>query len=578
MDIKLISTSKDKYPYCGLFVQDKSLNVWLNIMQNYGLNSDNTEIYVLPSNSPNSVWGCLLYTKMLINAREIGPYLIAQEKQNLIIPEKSDLFPKLNKEDLKTLLGESKYIMHPEVGLFKLTKPLNIQEYIRFISIEQLETVKPQLPIVHNHMIHSVKIIGSTPEELSKELSENTSREKLEQKPLTIREKIRLQLYNQIFTVKKDKKDNPTVKIKPGVKNIYSALRKFSDIKGNLTENKMKQDYLDLYEKNKKEVDKLMDMLKKNPSEALKYAIPLDEHHSTRGKSEKTKFELYSRRNFLSLFGNEPYSRSDRSRSVDLGDEFFTLKKQYLQTAKDLIASGEHEKAAFIYIKLLKNYKKAAETLEEGKFYEKAAYTYLKYQKNEFKAAECYEKGKLWDKAIELYKKNGKLEKVADLYVIQGKKSMAIPIYNQIIEQHVSRLSYLEGSVIATLKLEDIEKAQSLLFEGWEKGNKRVQCLTTYLKNIEEDKIAWQKLQKIHSSSKKSASIELKLLKVTQQEFTYRIDTKEQIRNLGYCLISSLLESKMINSKELLAFNPFDSRLLADTIRFNIKNVERYNR
>lgn len=62
----------------------------------------------------------------------------------------------------------------------------------------------------------------------------------------------------------------------------------------------MQQDYEDLERRNQKLVDKFLDLLRNNPAEALKYAIPLDENGSVRG-GNNSSFTL-SRRWFDFLY------------------------------------------------------------------------------------------------------------------------------------------------------------------------------------------------------------------------------------------------------------------------------------
>ena len=72
-------------------------------------------------------------------------------------------------------------------------------------------------------------------------------------------------------------------------------------------------------------------------------------------------------------------------------DKLDMLRQNYRNMATDLIAKGEYEKAAYVYLKLLKDISSAAHTLEQGGLYKEAAYLYHQKLRMLQKAAECYE-------------------------------------------------------------------------------------------------------------------------------------------------------------------------------------------
>ena len=130
-----------------------------------------------------------------------------------------------------------------------------------------------------------------------------------------------------------------------------------------------------------------MDLMKNNPEEALKYAIPLDNDNTSRG-GDIGEMGWGRRWGNFSLFGNSGIGSGSGGGSLDVGDHFQQLERQYYDTARQLIGEKKYKKAAFIYMKLLRNYHLAASTMEQGKHYEEAATIYLKYNNNKEKAAE----------------------------------------------------------------------------------------------------------------------------------------------------------------------------------------------
>ena len=571
MVIKLISTSSDKFPCCGFFIEGSALEIWLDELNDLNLDPDKLELYALPSLVANSIWGCLVITNESNLPHDLGRWTGAHKISNrLIVPEKTDITPELTPYDFNILLADDRYVFHMDIGMFKLENPFQLADHIEVSKIDIVNTTKPVSYSRIDHSIPSFRIEATPAEDLKAELDAIPNREKLKDQPLGFGEKVKLEMYKTLLKVNKGP-DGKVIVEKPAV----SVLEKLAAALGISTagvKDRIVKDFEDLMERNRKEAEKLMDLLEKNPEDALKYAIPLDEHGYSRG-AQGADFKMQNRGSDFSLFRKLGGS-STGGRGVDLGDEYYKLENQYRRTAEALIRKGDYEKAAFVYLKLLKDYAKAAETLRAGRYFEKAAYVYLEYLKDELSAAACYEEGKIYDTAIELYNKNEKLEKVGDLYAIQGKQYKADEMYQKVIDKYVGDSQYIKASMVCKGKLLDMSQTQQLLLTGWTQKSDGYSCLLHYFKNIIDSDEAWDQLNYVKDHLVNTTN-ENNFLKVVKSEYAIRNTNKGKLREMGYVLISDMLERGIVSSNELHAFNAKDQRLIADTMRYNINRVNR---
>lgn len=569
MEIRLISVPKEDLPQCGFFIEGMNVEYWLTVLDDLALDPDRLELFPLPSNTANVLWGCLVLVSEAFLPSNTDPHSGAFHISNrLIIPEKTAITPNLTSFDIQHLFESDRYVLHMDFGLFKLTEPLNLSDYITMAKLDTADTSRPIAHVEVSPTISSFRIEATPLEDIKAELEAKPIRESLKDKPLSIGEKAKLALYEQLLKVSKSK--NGKVDIQNTSTSTIDKLAKLLGFDGPQMKERMIRDYELLKERNRKEVEKLMDMLENDPELGLRYAIPLDDHGYSRGK-EQFDFRMQKRGGTFSLFDR---SWNTKGGGVTLGEEYHKLQQQYRKTAAVLEGKGDYEKAAFVYLKLLKDYGMAAETLRKGRFYEKAAFTYLQYLKNEISAAACYEEGKVYGKAIELYERNGNLEKVGDLYTLLGKRQKANTAFQKVVDQFVERSEYKKASFLCRDKLYDLDQCQLLLLEGWKKRRRAVECLVAYFGNIDDEDFAWEQIKYVrdHLTNKTNVA---EFLQVVKKEYRVRDIHKPKLRDVGYTLISELLDKGMNCSSELLAFNEKDSRLLADTMKYKMSRKRR---
>lgn len=565
MELTLKRHEKDPYPACGFFIEGEDLTAWIGAVDRLGLDPAKIKLYGLPSQRANVLWGCLVMTAAELPADQLGPLASAHlAAGRLIVPAKSLVIPELTDYDLERLFREDTYVLHPEFGWFKLTEPLSLSDSFTAGEVPTVNSLRPADYSIASAEILAFSVAATPLEDIERALDSGVAREKLEDTPLSLLEKLRLQLYESIlFANENDATPNSRADM---LQRLAAQLGR----SGPDAYEKLLKDFSNLQERNKKEVDKLLSLMQKDPEAALRFAIPLDEHGYSRGGSTGT-FKMQDRGMNFSLFGGRGGGAGG---SVDLGNEFQRLREQYVATASALEESGKYEKAAYVYLKLLKDYNAAAKTLQKGKHYEKAAVVYLRYLKNEQAAAECYETGKIYDEAITLYSKLEKWEKVGDLNVLLGDEKSARSAYQLQLDRELNNNALVRAAKLSKEKMHDLPQAQEILLRGWDENSDAYNCLQYYLANIPDDKAAWREIERI-GNHQINAQNDTVFLKVLSNEYAKQDEHREEVKDMAYELISKLLSAGKISAHELFDFNEKNTRLRADTLRYELGKIKR---
>jgi len=573
MKLQIKPFDKNNFPLRGLLIKHFSPLAWVKEIQILGLSLDRSTIYPIPDTVPNALWGCFIQSQSVLEAKALRNHQACQMIiPHLFIPEKTTVYPKLTEDELERIFPLTKHVLHPDFGLVELTQPLDLLSLIHIPEAKQVLITPPKKRGFIPKEIKSFKIAPIPPEETLKHLEEQVfpEKEKLKDQPLNIIEKGKLGLYKLLF----DSMGSPQASIEQGTTEKTGLAKALDRIMNTLSPKASKnqdftdplqQDFEDLQERNRKAVDRLMDMLKNNPEEGLKYAILLDDEGTSRGEMTN-RFELSKRWFNFSLFSGA--TGSTGSGSVDLSDHYNTLHNQYHQTAKELIAKNEHHKAAFIYLKLLKNHILAAETLANGNHFAEAASIYLK-KDHKKKAAECYEKGNMIENAIALYKELQEHEKVGDLYLQLNDKKTADVHYKIVAKDYNSKNQYLKASQIWRHKIQNENVAQNLLLVGWNEGNDAFNCLNNYFANINDEVVLGEAIERVYENDVTPKNNEV-FLKVLQYEYGKKNKHTLRVREIAYEIIAQQHKVNPTIVSELRTFNPKDKNLVKDTIRFKI--------
>lgn len=567
MEVKILPHLKNSFPFGGFFIRNASVIYWIKEIQLLKLSLSEITVYPIPDLKPNSIWGCLV---LLVNPEKVetGKHERCQcVLPGLFIPEKSRLFPAVTLIELQKIFSKGKYAMHPDVGLVELSEEWTPEQHIVWPQITMRSVVKPETSINRPARVRSFQIQASSPDEILKNLSESLlpGQERLKDEPLNVLEKVRLGFYKMIFTKSKGE-GNGTIdgnaKLPSRLENFFAKL--FNSI-GKL--DKLQKDFEDLDKRNQKQIDRLMDMFKNDPDNALKYAIPLDDQGITRGGSV-AKLDLTMRWFDFSLSGN---NRQSGSGTVDLGDNFYQLQNQYNSTAEELLKRKEYKKAAFVYLKLLKNYAKAADSLESGQYYQEAATIHLKHTRNELKAAQCYEKGNMTMDAINLYKKLGDNEKVGDLFMSISNRPEAMVHYEKVVESFKLKNQYVKASLIYKEKMNDASSGQALLMQGWKGNTDAINCLNNYFNNIHDVDLLANEINTVYRNEVTDKN-RVSFLRVIQYEFKKDNKLQESLREIAFEIVADEIVKDPSVVSELKEFNPRNKELMKDTLRFKFNN------
>ncbi len=575
MELKLKPYHTNLYPLSAILIKHQSIANWIKEIQLLNLSFQEIDCYSIPGTIANSVYGCLVILKNpSIKIKNVGKNNWYQcIHSNIYIPENSILYPAISNEEIEFLFKNKLHFLHPEIGLVELEEPIKWNSLMTIPASSNKRITKPADSLYIPSTIHSFQIKEIPVDDILKNMEENLfpKNENIKDEKLSIWEKIKLAALKPLFKESAATPTNSTYDKEPP-KWLQKMLSLFPSEKLNNWANKMQQNYDDLENRNKSEVDKLLDMLKKNPEEGLKHAIPIDNNSSIRGGIGAGAYIFAPIWATFALFGKiadaAGMGGGSNGRSIQLPDSHVNLlNQQYHRTAEEMIKNKQHEKAAFIYMKLLKNNYLAAQTLEDGKLYPEAATVYLKYLQNKNKAAECFEKGRMINQAIELYKELNNDEKVGDLYLSIYKKKEAYSYFEKVINNYKQQSQFVKASLIYRNKMDDTTSAQSSLLEGWRSNKDANQCLNYYFSNIQDKTLLENEIQAIYETEV-SKSNQRDFLNVIKNEYHKHADVKNTTRDIAYEIIADILPKDSSIATELNGFNEKDINLVRDIIRY----------
>ena len=568
MELTLKPHSKNTYPLKALLIRSSNVVYWVQELQRMQLALAKIELYPVPGLTANSVGGCLVVLKEGQAVAAGAHEWCQQVHPNVYIAESSLLHPSLTDAELERLFATGKHVIHPEFGFVELTEKVSFASLLQSPKIVSLEITKPQDSVFAPQHIRSFRIQPVSLEETLQKLEAAVGppHEEFKDKPLSFLEKMKLFFYQLLFLGGLPFAASSTGKSGRMGKFLSKLVSKMQSGTPKWMQS-MQQDFEDLEKRNQKFVNKLMDLLKNNPQEALKYAIPLDDSGLGRGSSQAGAMEWTARWFDFSLFGGGGGGSGSGGGSTSIGDQYYELQRQYQETAKQLLEQKEYQKAAFVYMKLLKNYQAAAQALETGRYYQEAAAVYLNYLKDKRKAAECYEKGSMPLEAIELYKELSENEKVGDLYSQLGHKKEADYYYMQAIEKLKLTNQYVKASLLYRHKMDNYTDAQDLLREGWRLEKDAFNCLNNYFANIQDIKQLQQSIESVYQTDVYEANREL-FLQILEHEYAKHTDLQQPVREMAYEITAAHWQKNPKVVLQLEKFNP-DKQLLKDLMQFS---------
>lgn len=565
MKLQVKPNAHNVYPLGGLLVRGSDPVLWLQQLQKLDVNLDQVDVFALPGNTPNSVWGCFIalpyddWKHKTLDAVE--PCQCVHDL--LFIPQYACIQPVPGLAEAPKLFSGKQHFLHPEIGLVVLDTPLDWNSLLCIPEQDILHFIKPDASVFVPEKIKCAEIFSLPPDDVLKHLEDRAfpATKKFTDKPLSIAERIKLGILKTFFA----KGKNQSGAQAPERSGLMKMLEKFTGkmFPGiNKWLDNMEQDLEELEKRSRSEMEKLMELFARNPDEALKYAIPLDDNGAARG-GIKGSFEMSNRWGNFDLFGR---NHSGTGSILFADDSYNKLQQQYRKTAADLIKDGKHERAAFVYLKLLKDHNSAAETLEEGKLYPEAASVYLKHLRNKSKAAACYEKGQMISSAIALYNDLKEFEKTGDLYMQLQKQKVAFEYYQLVANDHIAAGRYVKASVLMRNKMHNAEPAQDVLLQGWRKNFDAFNCINNYFQNIEDPALLLHAIDRVYKNETNVNNKSI-FLKALSYEYKKSEAVSGPVKEMAYEIVSGMAESNPEIVSELKNFNK-DKSLVKDVMRF----------
>jgi len=517
---------KNLYPRGGILVSGSSVAGWLQQIQQMGLSLEGLDVYPVAGMTANTIRGCLLVPRRDGSwPADIGINIYCQcIQEKLFLPENSRLYPQLSGKELEKILKDKPHLFHPETGWIELPEPIRWKNLLIHPDLTDRAIIAPEeTPFIPSRVFAFYK--QSLPyEEVLENMESEMSPGKLRNaRRLSLWEKIKLRL----------------LRLLPGKHRQLEELE----------------------ERNNREVDKLLELFKKNPEEALKYAIPIDNEGVSRGSDGSVAYRM------AEWWGNDDWSGSARG-SIRLGRNHLNLLNQeYRDAALRLMQNKEYRQAAFVYLRLLKDYHSGADALEKGGFYAEAASVYLKYLNDKEKAAICYEKGQMPLEAIQLYKDLGRNEKVGDIHLSIGQRKEARPWFEKVVENYLDRFDYLRASMIQRQKLGEPDLAQAMLLKGWRADKDAVNCLDLYFSGINDPGQLEMAIKKMYAAETNEKNEE-KYLQVLKKQFELHVGLQDTMRDIAYEIVADRIGENPFIASELQAFNKKDKKLLKDILLY----------
>lgn len=479
MEFKLAYSKGISQNPCGVFVEDTNMMTWVETASQLGV--DRVQFFPVPGNEANTVSGALLISDQIGTEQTTRNPLVYNLGGSFYVLSNSHISPQLNELAIIERFGFTPHFFHPVYGLIELEE---LTDWAPFFELKQtpINIIRPEIGPRFPTRLGEYFIREIEPEDVLKSLIEKSvpQRKSLESKPLSSWEKLKLKSYRFILgkNAKGGKEDedgeNSAESISDGAGSSDYETAETKKSWWKRKKDDIQKEFENLEERNKKELDKLMDMLKKDPDEALKYALPIDRSEYSRGP--EVGYTMQKR------WGLGFPNGSGSGGSVNLGEsKTDALRRQYTEMAQNYENNKDWEKASFVYMELLSNPHSAAEVLKRGKKYEAAAAIYLSKCKNKPNAAECYELGRFYGRAIDLYEELDRQEKIGDLYTKMGNEPKAKSAYGKEITKLSHANRYFEAGEISLNKLTDHNQARSLYMEGWNTGNRQNDCLNQYL-------------------------------------------------------------------------------------------------
>lgn len=481
---------------------------WLRwLCQHVDRDLDSMTLLVIPSSASNvQPAGLFVISRLAVDAPHQGralPFTLIGNR--LFVPADAELrYPLTDNETAAAFLSDFN-ILHPSVGLISGDREDTITAADLLTRPKPRETLwncadPGTLPEPERLSISAV-VSWSTPQELvdegKEDISDRDAKElsslKGNQNPGTVSRGVtamRDAFYRGIVAL--------TSRLPEGADQETWVNRLEDWAAGNLS---------DLVRHRKNAIDRLVELLGRDPDQGLQYAIPIGGENSHRGRAkpgadlgrQKVDFDL----NNLAVSG--PVDGWDLR-----WDQIEQLSGLYREAANRELTLGRYRRAAFIFARLLNDYRSAADALKSGKHFREAAALYQDKLAARESAAECLRECGLYEEAAKLYAELELFEELGDMYVELGRDTDAAEAFEQAVEFSRNRHETLAAARVIDDKLSDPGRARDLLRADWPGGRGARASLNEYFNLLSRDQEHQEALTAIGQLSAMAGSLQQK--------------------------------------------------------------------
>ncbi len=229
-----------------------------------------------------------------------------------------------------------------------------------------------------------------------------------------------------------------------------------------------------LFSQRAKELQRLLHLLKTNPDEGLRHALPLtcDARHRGAATPSARLGRHDVNFNLNQLFGGGAADAWEVPPDV-----LYQLLEHYRRLATREMQLGRHRRAAYIFAELLGDLESAASALVAGGHHREAAVLYKDRLHRPVEAARCLENAGLWHEAIELYEETQQFDRAAEIYQQLDQPDEAQECYRKAVRHHQDAGNYLKAADLQTEQLQEPDAALKTLDAGWKDSNQAGKCL-----------------------------------------------------------------------------------------------------
>jgi len=237
-------------------------------------------------------------------------------------------------------------------------------------------------------------------------------------------------------------------------------------------------DPADVQRARERELERLCELLERDPDQGLRYALPLEgkggRGRAPAGRPPDARLPERDVRLDLDRAGGGLRGRDPWRVRPDLHLE---LRRRYREVAGRELRLGRHRRAAYIFLELLGDERAAAQALEQGRHFREAALVYGERLGRPLDAALCLERGGLLLEAAELYAREGEPERAGDVFARLERHEDARACYREAVE-HLRHVGDLRAAArLLGEKVADTDAALRLLASTWPGHRQAARCL-----------------------------------------------------------------------------------------------------